>query len=188
VDDPSGVFLTDRLKGAPGSAVVPVVDGHRPLLVEMQALVVPSKAMNPRRAAQGIDGNRLAMLLAVLERRCGVNVLSSEVYVSVVGGVRVTEPGADLGIALSVASSVLDAALDEHVVVFGEVGLAGELRQVAQLDRRLDEASRLGYRCAVVPASVEVTASPLPLIRAASVAEAMHLAGVATLAQMQAVA
>jgi DNA repair protein RadA/Sms len=128
------------------------------------------------------------MLLAVLERRCGVNVLSSEVYVSVVGGVRVTEPGADLGIALSVASSVLDAALDEHVVVFGEVGLAGELRQVAQLDRRLDEASRLGYRCAVVPASVEVTASPLPLIRAASVAEAMHLAGVATLAQMQAVA
>ena len=144
IADPSGVFLSDRLRGAAGSVVVPVVDGHRPLLVEVQALVVPSKATNPRRAAQGVDGNRLAMLLAVLERRCGVAVLSSEVYVSIVGGVRVTEPGADLGIALSVASSVLDAAVHGDVVVFGEIGLAGELRQVSQLDRRLDEAFRLG--------------------------------------------
>lgn len=185
VADPSGVFLADRLRGAPGSAVAPVVDGHRPLLVEMQALVVPSKATNPRRAAQGIDANRLAMLLAVLESRCGVQVLSSEVYVSVVGGVRVTEPGADLGIALSVASSALHAPVDADVVVFGEVGLAGELRQVSQLDRRLDEAYRLGYRSAIVPASVEAPSSQMPLLRAISVAEAMQLAGVSSPAQLE---
>ncbi len=160
VPDPSGIFLGDRRRGAAGSVVVPVVDGHRPLLVELQALVVPTKAANPRRAAQGIESNRLALLLAVLERRCGVPVLSAEAYVSVVGGVRVTEPGVDLGVVLAVASSILDRAVADDLIVVGEVGLAGELRQVSQIDRRLDEAARLGFTRALVPGVDAVGRAP----------------------------
>lgn len=177
VPDPSGVFLADRLEGATGSVVVPVLDGHRPLLVELQALVVPSKAANPRRAALGIDGGRLSLLLAVLERRCGLQVLGSEAYVSVVGGVRVNEPGADLAVALAVASSVTNRPLNDRMVVCGEVGLAGELRQVSQADRRLEEAARLGYRHAVVPATMGETTASIRLLRAGSVRQAMVLAG-----------
>lgn len=177
VADPSGVFLADRQAGAPGSAVVPVVDGHRPLLVELQALVVPSKAITPRRAAQGFEGNRLSMLLAVLERRCDVKVMASEAYVSVVGGVRVAEPGADLAVALAVASAVSDRPLADDVVVCGEVGLSGEIRQVSQLDRRLDEAARLGYAAAVVPATAQTTVTSIELRRARNVPDAMRLAG-----------
>ena len=179
VPDPSGVFLADRKAGASGSAVVPVVDGHRPLLVELQALVVPSRAVTPRRAAQGVELGRLSMLLAVLERRCSLKTSSSEAYVSVVGGVRVGEPGTDLGIALAVASAVIDEPLREGLVVCGEVGLAGELRQVTQLERRLDEAARLGYRAAVVPASVEAPDARIRLLRASTLDEAMRAAGLA---------
>ncbi len=186
VPDPSGLFLADRQVDAAGSAVVPVVDGHRPLLVEMQALVVPTKAITPRRAAQGIDANRLAMLLAVLERRCSVPVLASEAYVSVVGGVKVGEPGADLAIAIAVASAVCDRPVADDVVVCGEVGLAGELRQVSHLDRRLEEARRLGYKAAIIPASAKVSGTGIELRRASTVAEAMRLAGLG--ARMNAVA
>ncbi len=180
VDDPSEVFLADRQKGASGSVVVPVVDGQRPLLVELQALVVPSQAHNPRRAAQGVESGRVSMLLAVLERRCGIKVLSCETYVSVVGGIRVAEPGADLAIALAVASAVLDRPLRGDIAVCGEVGLAGELRQVSHLDRRLAEVARLGYRSVVVPASVTTTVDGVELIRAATVSDAMRLCGLAS--------
>jgi DNA repair protein RadA/Sms len=181
VPDPSGLFLSDRQAGAAGSAIVPVLDGHRPLLVELQALVVPTKSVTPRRAAQGVDTARLAMLLAVLERRCGLRVLESEAYVSVAGGVRVSEPGADLGVIAALASSVTDFALFDDLVVCGEVGLAGEVRQVAQIDRRLEEAARIGYRRAVVPASVPDTTADIELLRAGTVSQALRLAGVAPL-------
>lgn len=177
VDDPSEVFLADRQSGASGSAVVPVVDGNRPLLVEMQALVVPSQAQTPRRSAQGVESSRVSMLLAVLERRCGIKVLSCEAYVSVVGGIRVAEPGADLGITLAVASAVLDRPLKGDIAVCGEVGLAGELRQVSHIDRRLAEVARLGYRSVVVPASVTTTADGVELLRAATVSDAIRLCG-----------
>ncbi|MEM7286581.1 MAG: DNA repair protein RadA, partial [Actinomycetota bacterium] len=177
VPDPSGLFLADRHEGATGSAVVPVLDGHRPLLVELQALIVESRAASPRRAAQGIDTNRVSLLLAMLERRCDLRVLGSEAYVSVVGGVRVTEPGADLAVAMAVASSVTDQPIPDDLVVCGEVGLAGELRQPPQLDRRLDEAARLGFKRAIVPASVDNVAAHIELLRAQHVGQAMGLAG-----------
>jgi DNA repair protein RadA/Sms len=178
VADPSGIFLGDRRAGATGSVVVPVVDGHRPLLVELQALVVPTKAVAPRRAAQGIESNRLALLLAVLERRCGVPVLGAEAYVSVVGGVRVTEPGVDLGVVLAVASSMLERPVAEDLVVVGEVGLAGEIRQVSQIDRRLDEAARLGFTRALVPASTPAGDRRLELVRAGTIIEALTRSGI----------
>lgn len=177
VPDPSGLFLADRHEGATGSAVVPVLDGHRPLLVELQALIVDSRAASPRRAAQGIDANRVSLLLAMLERRCGLKVLGAEAYVSVVGGVRISEPGADLAVALAVASSVTDQPIPDDLVVCGEVGLSGELRQPTQLERRLEEASRLGFRRAVVPASVERLSADIKLLRAGHVGQAMALAG-----------
>jgi DNA repair protein RadA/Sms len=178
VPDPSGLFLADRQCGLPGSAIAAVLDGHRPLLVEIQALVVPSRAGNPRRAAQGVDTARLSLLLAVLERRCALEVLSSEAYVSVVGGVRVSEPGADLATALALASSVTNRPLRHDSVACGEIGLSGELRQVAQLERRLEEAARLGYRHAVVPASFTASVPGLAMSRAGSVSEALSLATV----------
>ncbi len=177
VADPSGMFLADRQVDAPGSVVVPAVDGQRPLLVEMQALVAPSRAVTPRRATRGVDAGRLSMLLAVLERRCGLRVLAAEVYASIVGGVRIVEPGTDLGLALAVASAVCDRPVPHDIVVCGEVGLAGELRQVSQLGRRLDEAARLGFRAAIVPATVGDLGGRLGLRRASSVAEAMVAAG-----------
>ncbi|MFV2039833.1 MAG: magnesium chelatase domain-containing protein, partial [Acidimicrobiales bacterium] len=177
VDDPSQLFLADRQPGASGSAVVPVVDGHRPLLVELQALVVPSRAATPRRAAQGVETTRLSMLLAVLERRCGIETSSLEAYVSVVGGIRVTEPGADLGVALAVASAVLDRPLNNDIAVCGEVGLAGEVRQVSQMERRLAEVARLGYGAVVVPASVKESTSRIELLRASTLADAIGLCG-----------
>ena len=114
----------------------------------------------------------------MLERRCGIPVLGAEAYVSVVGGVRVSEPGIDLGVVLAVASSMLDRPLDDDLVVVGEVGLAGELRQVSQIDRRLDEAARLGYRRALVPASTAVSERRLELVRAGTIGEALNRSGV----------
>ncbi len=153
VDDPSGLFLADRVNGISGSAIVPTVDGHRPLLVEVQALVAQSALPSPRRSAQGVDNGRLAMLLAVLERRVAVAVSGLDVYALAVGGARVTDPGADAAIALAITSSLSGNAMDDDLVVVGEVGLGGELRRVAHLDRRLSEAARLGFRRAIVPSS-----------------------------------
>ena len=151
VPDASGLFLADRRSGVSGSAVVPTIEGQRPLLVELQALVVPSPLPSPRRSAQGVDAGRLALLLAVLDRRAGIPLATDDVYALAVGGVRVREPGADLGLALAVASAKRDRPLAPGVVVCGEVGLGGELRQVAQCHRRLAEAARLGFTTAIVP-------------------------------------
>ena len=154
VPDPSHLFLADRRGGVAGSVVVPVMEGHRPLLVEVQALTVPvPQGMPGRRNTNGVDSARLAMLLAVIERRAGLKVTNQDVYASTVGGVRLGEPGTDLAVALAVVGATTDIAIARDLVVIGEVGLGGEIRQVAQMPRRLAEAARLGYRRAIVPAS-----------------------------------
>jgi DNA repair protein RadA/Sms len=155
VADPSAHLLGDRRPNLSGCLVLPAIEGGRPLLVEVQSLVMSTgnEAM-ARRSAQGLDSGRLPMLLAVLDRRAGIKLSKSDVYVSVVGGVRVTEPAADLAVLLSLASAEYGRALPDDTVVFGEVGLGGEVRQVAHGPRRLAESARLGFRRAIVPASL----------------------------------
>ncbi len=177
VPDPSALFLADRRAGVPGSVVVPTVDGNRPLLVEVQALVASAGPSGPRRSAQGTDAGRLALLTAVLEQRVGISLAALDVYVSVVGGVRVTEPGCDLGIALAIVSAVCSRALPSDLVALGEVGLAGELRQVAQTPRRVAEARRLGFGQLVVAQSAPATIDGGAVRRAATLAEALDLVG-----------
>ncbi len=177
VPDPSGLFLGDRTTGVPGSIVVPAMEGHRPLLVEVQALVSPTNLAMPRRSAQGLDQGRLALLLAVLERRAGIAFHGADVYASAVGGVRINEPAADLAVALALASATSGVALAAGLVACGEVGLGGELRQVGQTSRRLAEAQRLGFTEAIVPTSAPDGPAGLRLRRVASLSEAIEVAG-----------
>jgi DNA repair protein RadA/Sms len=151
VDNPSERLLRDRGESVPGSAVVAAIEGSRPLLVEVQALVAPTHFANPQRVAQGIDPRRLAVVGAVLEKRAGLSLAGADVFVNVAGGIRLDEPAADLGLALALASSFRDRPLRPDLVAVGEIGLGGELRPVPQLERRLAEARRLGFRAAVVP-------------------------------------
>ncbi|MDR7543946.1 MAG: DNA repair protein RadA [Armatimonadota bacterium] len=151
VPNPSAAFLSERATSAPGSAVVCAIEGTRPLLVEIQALTTPTHFGMPRRTAAGVDYNRMLVLLAVLERRAGLHLATQDVYVSVAGGIAVDEPAADLGIAAAVASSLRNRPVDPQTIVIGEVGLAGEIRVVPQLAKRLAEAVRLGFQRAVVP-------------------------------------
>jgi DNA repair protein RadA/Sms len=151
VADPGGMFLADRWAGSPGSVVFPSLEGQRPMLVEIQALVVPSPMVSPRRSATGFDSGRLALLLAVLDQRAGLSLSRHDVYVSAVGGVRVTDPGADLAVCLALASAATGVPVGDDVVVLGEIGLAGEIRQVSHTPRRLVEAARLGFTTAVLP-------------------------------------
>jgi DNA repair protein RadA/Sms len=150
--DPSGLFLA-RFGGppVPGTAVTVVMDGRRPLPAELQALVTGKDIPSPRRAVSGLDNARVAMLLAVLEKRAGVRLHDAEVYAATVGGMRVAEPAADLALALAITSARRDVALPADVVVLGELGLAGEVRRVAGVERRLAEAARLGFTHALVP-------------------------------------
>ncbi len=152
VPNPSAHLLAERPVGAPGSVVVASADGARPLLVEIQALVAPASAGLGRRTAAGVDGNRVSLLLAVLAQRAACDVLDRDVFVNVAGGVRLGEPAIDLGIACAIASSARGRAIDPHTVMFGEVGLAGEIRAVTLCEQRLAEAARLGFRRAIVPA------------------------------------
>ncbi len=173
--DPSALLLGDRRRGVPGSIAVPVLEGRRPLIIEIQGLVGSATSGVPRRVAQGVVGGRLALLLAVLERRCHLALAASDVFVSTVGGLRVSEPAADLGIALALVSAVTGIAIGEEVVACGEVGLAGELRQVQATERRLAEAARLGFRRAVVPLSAPEGPMELELLRAGTLLEAVRL-------------
>ena len=152
VENPSELFLAERHAGAPGSCIVPVLEGSRPMLLEVQALVAPAGYGTARRTCLGIDDSRVALLLAVLDRRSDVDLLSCDVYVNVAGGVRVAEPAADLAVALALASSRLDLPLPADVAACGEIGLGGEIRRVARLEERLREAARLGYERVLVPA------------------------------------
>jgi DNA repair protein RadA/Sms len=152
VDNPSALFLSDRDRDAPGTAVFAGMEGTRPILVEIQALVAPSLLGTPRRAVVGWDPNRLAMLLAVLEARCGVRLGSHDVYLNVAGGLRLQEPAADLAAAAALISSLTGRPAPEDTVYFGEVSLTGAVRAVGHRDKRLKEAAKLGFARAVVPA------------------------------------
>ena len=151
VTNPSEAFLQERADQAHGSAVGVTLEGTRPILVEVQALTTSTSFGLPRRTANGFDANRLQMLVAVLSKRVGLGLGSQDIYVNVVGGLRVAEPAVDLGVAVAVASSYRELPVDPRTVVIGEVGLSGELRTVNQLERRLNEASKLGFGRAVIP-------------------------------------
>ena len=179
VDDPSGRMLVDRQTDVPGSAVAVTIEGRRSVVLEVQGLVVSTSAPAPRRSTQGFDQKRLSMLLAVLDRRLGLGVSPNDVYMSVVGGLRIGEPAADLAVCAAVTSSMLDVALGDGVVAIGEVGLAGELRSAAAIDRRLAEAARLGFHRAVVPWSDAGIDSPIDVVGAETVIDAFVALGLA---------
>jgi DNA repair protein RadA/Sms len=153
VDNPSALFLSDHDRGAPGTAVFAGMEGSRPILVEIQALVAPSPLGTPRRAVVGWDPNRLSMLIAVLEARCGVRLGGHDVYLNVAGGLRLSEPAADLAAAAALLSSLAGSSTREDTVYFGEVSLTGAVRAVGHMDQRLKEAAKLGFARAVVPAA-----------------------------------
>ncbi|MGO8870567.1 MAG: DNA repair protein RadA [Acidimicrobiales bacterium] len=177
VDDPGRLLLGDRLTGVPGGVVLPAVQGRRTLLVELQALVTDMGQVQPKRSVVGLDGGRLVMTLAVLVRHAGVPVLAMDVFASVAGGIRVAEPAADLAVALAVASASTGTALPADLAAVGEVGLSGEVRQVTNLPRRLEECARLGFDRVVVPASSPDGPAGMELIRTGTVAEAVDRFG-----------
>ena len=177
VPDPSRLFLADRRTGLPGSAVVPTLDGQRPLVIEVQALTAPVPPGVPaRRNAQGLDPGRLSLLLAVLQRHGRLPVHQYDVYASAVGGVKLSEPGLDLGMCLAVASAMAGQPLHADIAVFGEVGLGGEIRQVGQAPRRYAEAERLGFTRVIAPANSPDPDGKIRLIRAHTIAEALAAA------------
>ena len=176
VPDPSALFLAERPQGAPGSVVVPSAEASRPMLVELQALVAPAAYGAPRRVVTGLDGNRLAILLAVLERRVRIPLMDRDVFASLTGGARVTERALDLPLALAVVASLRDVAVDPHSVAFGEIGLAGELRAVPRPGPRIAEARKLGFRRVLMSRANAATLTP-------SERKGMDIVELATLSQ-----
>ena len=163
VANPSKLFLSERPQNAPGSAVLCSVEGSRPILVEVQALVSSSTYGTARRMASGIDQQRLSLLLAVLEKRAGLNLIGDDVFVNIAGGMTVDEPASDLGVLAAIASSVRNRAIPKTTAMFGEVGLAGEVRGIAQAALRVREASQMGFRRCIMPeANVSDSAAPTP--------------------------
>jgi len=178
VTDPSAALLSSAAIASPGTAIVATIEGSRPLLVEVQSLVsARDDSIPPRRIASGIDFNRLLMLIGVLDKRADVKLGRSDVFVNVAGGIRITEPAADLGLALSIRGNTTNQPLPDGLVVIGELGLAGEVRRVGQLDRRLQEAARHGIRRAIIPAGARAGRHPgLELIEVRSLVEAISAA------------
>jgi DNA repair protein RadA/Sms len=170
LSNPSGLLLEER-SPSPGSVVFATMEGTRPLLVEVQALVSPSVFGYPKRAAVGVDINRLGLLAAVMTKRGGINLSNSDIYVNIVGGLKISEPAIDLAIILSLASASKNIILDSSTIVFGEVGLGGEIRSVNSADRRLKEAKKLGFSKAIVPPMV----TGAGLLRPRSITEALKL-------------
>jgi DNA repair protein RadA/Sms len=166
--DPSGLFLTERTDPVPGTCVTVTLEGRRPLITEVQALVAPTPLPAPRRATSGLDTSRVNMILAVLEKRTGMKLANMDVYASTVGGVKLTEPAVDLALAMAAASSNNDVALPVGFIAIGEVGLAGDVRTVSGVRRRVAEAQRLGFTEAVVPKHF---GDPVPGIRVHEVEE-----------------
>jgi DNA repair protein RadA/Sms len=166
VTDPSGLFVARHHEPVPGTCIAVSMEGRRPMPAEIQALVSPSASDRPRRTTAGVDGSRAAMVAAVLQQRARIPVDNRDVFVSTVGGARVTDPAGDLAIALALASAARQVAIPSDVVAIGEIGLAGELRRVPDLPRRVAEAARLGFRFALVPAGGAT--GPRPVHQAAA--------------------
>ncbi|MGD9714752.1 MAG: magnesium chelatase domain-containing protein, partial [Thermomicrobiales bacterium] len=179
IANPSQSFLQQRVLHASGSVVTVTIEGSRPILVEMQALTSPTAYGLPKRSANGIDSGRLQLLVAVLQKRLGLNLGTQDIYANVVGGLRINEPGADLAAALAIISSFRDIEFDPATIAIGELGLSGEIRSVGQLERRLGEASRLGFTRAIVPGHGSNTVKTIPgldIVRAGTVVEAVRAA------------
>ena len=178
VRHPSEAFVGDRNANAAGSVVTVTLEGSRPILIEIQALVAPSALETPRRVVSGLDLNRIHLLAAVLQKRAGLSLSSQDIFANVIGGIRIDEPAIDLALALAVASSLKERPVDLHTVAVGEIGLSGEIRAISQLERRLSEAHRLGYRRAIVPATLGRRSGDFPsgieIVRAQSVREAIN--------------
>jgi DNA repair protein RadA/Sms len=175
VKNPSELFLGNRDEAVPGIATIVACEGTRPLVVELQSLVSPTSYSSPRRSTTGIEFNRLLQILAVLEKRVGIPLSKLDAYVASSGGLNVGEPAADLGIAIAVAASFRDRIVDPYTVLIGEVGLGGQVRPVSQLDLRLKEAVKLGFKRAIVPKGQGVE-SPLEVVPVARVMDAIALA------------
>ncbi len=175
VADPSGLFRDQRPAPVSGTAVTVTLDGKRPLIGEVQALIGSPATGSPRRAVSGIDSSRAAMITAVLEKRASLPVGANDIYLSTVGGMRLTDPSADLAVALAIVSSFKDLPMPATAVAIGEVGLAGDLRRVTGMDRRLSEAARLGFTSAVVPAGVTAVPAGLRTIPADNISEALRV-------------
>ncbi len=176
VSNPSEFFLTKRSKGVAGSAVVSCMEGTRSLLVEIQALVNKSNLAYPRRIAAGLDYQRLSIITAVLERRAGISLVNKDIYVSVAGGIKIKETAVDLGIALAIVSADLNKVIPEDTVIFGEIGLSGELRGVSRTDKRLKEAEKLGFKKAIVAAGDHKCSVPdMMVVKCRSLAEAIKV-------------
>lgn len=173
IADPSGRFLADRRLDTAGSIVVPALDGHRPVLVEVQALASPHGERPAAVQTEGLSVSRVKLVCAVLEQRAGVSTFGQQVFTSVAGGASVVEPGADLGIALAVVSAIADRPFPAGLVACGELGLSGEVRSVPQMERRLAEAHRLGFREAIVPTSAAEGPAGMRLIRVGTIADAV---------------
>ena len=151
VKNPSELFLSEREKQTPGSVVTSSIEGTRPILLEVQALVTPSNYGYPQRVSNGFDQRRLSILLAVLEKRAGVRVSATNVFVNIAGGIRITEPAADLAVCVAIASSLTEKVIDNQAIIIGEVGLGGEIRSVGHIDKRIQEAEKLGFKSAIIP-------------------------------------
>ncbi len=152
VTNPSELFLSEREKQTPGSVVTSSIEGSRPILLEVQALVTPSNFGYPQRVSNGFDQKRLSILLAVLEKRANVRASVNNVFVNVAGGIRVIEPAVDLAVCVSIASSLIDKVVDNQTIIIGEVGLGGEIRSVGHIEKRIQEAQKLGFKSAIIPA------------------------------------
>jgi len=178
VENPSHIFLEERPKHISGSVVVPVMEGSRPILVEIQALTSPTNFNIPRRQTQGLDFNRISLLAAVLEKRLGLNLKTFDIFVNVAGGLKVTEPAVDLGVAMAITSSLKESPTQVEDVYIGEVGLGGEIRGVAQGNKRVSEAAKLGFKRAIVPKSnlKELGGKePIELIGVSTIKEAVNI-------------
>ena len=151
VENPSQAFLEERVINASGSAIAITMEGTRPLLVEMQALTSPSAFGNPRRTPNGVDINRLLLISAVLSKRMGLKLFEQDIFVNVIGGIKIGEPASDLAMAMAIASSYYDRPLPADLAIVGEVGLSGEIRRVGQLSARLKEAQKIGFKRALIP-------------------------------------
>jgi DNA repair protein RadA/Sms len=185
VENPSQFFLAERSQETIGSATVPIIEGSRSLLVEIQALTSNSSFGLPRRTANGVDFNRLILIAAVLSKRAGISLYNQDIIVNVAGGLKIDEPAADLGIAIAIASSFYNAPVDPTLAIIGEVGLSGEIRAVAQIDRRLTEVSRLGFEKCLVPQNSLGKISAMPNLKLIGVSSLRESIKKATLAQIK---
>jgi DNA repair protein RadA/Sms len=179
VENPSEMLLSERPANSPGTCVACVIEGTRPVLAEVQALVAPTSFNVPRRTTNGVDFNRAMLLLAVLEKRGGLRVGACDAYINVIGGLNLNEPGADLPTVIAIASSYRDRPVGDDIVAIGEVGLTGEIRSVNSINQRLSEVARLGFKRCIIPAYIRGTVSVpkgLEVIKAKTIGDALRYA------------